>query len=148
MKLAYDPWEDKEVPNFGQLAREAEAAFLDLAAKAAAGDATAVKAMQNPDVILHSIVESIPLMLAGGALAGAGVALVFPGLLVGQIVVAIMVALLMLYVTRPALLKRLQQAVIANHNVFAVLMDAVRSCSLGQITNALFEVGGQYRRSM
>lgn len=47
MKLAYDPWEDKEVPNFGQLAREAEAAFLDLAAKAAAGDATAVKAMQK-----------------------------------------------------------------------------------------------------
>ena len=37
------------------------------------------------------------LMLASGALAGAGVALVFPGLLVGQIVVAIMVALLMLY---------------------------------------------------
>ena len=29
-----------------------------------------------------------------------------------------------------------------------VLMDAVRCCSLGQITNALFEVGGQYRRSM
>ena len=35
-----------------------------------------------------------------------------------------------------------------NENVFAVLMDAVRVCSLGQITNALFEVGGQYRRSM
>ena len=33
-------------------------------------------------------------------------------------------------------------------NVFEVLMDAVRVCSLGQITNALFEVGGQYRRSM
>jgi isobutyryl-CoA mutase len=47
-----------------------------------------------------------------------------------------------------AMLQRLQQAVIANHNVFAVLMDAVRCCSLGQITNALFEVGGQYRRSM
>jgi methylmalonyl-CoA mutase len=29
-----------------------------------------------------------------------------------------------------------------------VLMDAARVCSLGQITNALFEVGGQYRRSM
>ena len=39
-------------------------------------------------------------------------------------------------------------AVIANTNVFEVLMDAVRCCSLGQITNALFEVGGQYRRSM
>jgi len=48
----------------------------------------------------------------------------------------------------PAMLKRLQQAVIDNHNVFNVLMDAVRCCSLGQITNALFEVGGQYRRSM
>ncbi|EHR70493.1 methylmalonyl-CoA mutase, N-terminal domain/subunit [Burkholderiales bacterium JOSHI_001] len=48
----------------------------------------------------------------------------------------------------PAVLKRLQQAVIANGNVFAVLMEAVRCCSLGQITNALFEVGGQYRRSM
>jgi methylmalonyl-CoA mutase len=48
----------------------------------------------------------------------------------------------------PAMLKRLQQAVIDNKNVFEVLMDAVRVCSLGQITNALFEVGGQYRRSM
>jgi methylmalonyl-CoA mutase len=46
------------------------------------------------------------------------------------------------------MLKRLQQAVIDNSNVFEVLMDAVRCCSLGQITNALFEVGGQYRRSM
>ena len=48
----------------------------------------------------------------------------------------------------PAMLQRLQQAVIDNANVFEVLMDAVRVCSLGQITNALFEVGGQYRRSM
>ena len=48
----------------------------------------------------------------------------------------------------PKQLARLQQAVIDNQNVFAVLMDAVRVCSLGQITNALFEVGGQYRRSM
>ncbi len=48
----------------------------------------------------------------------------------------------------PAALKRLQQAVIDNLNVFEVLMDAVRVCSLGQITNALFEVGGQYRRNM
>ena len=48
----------------------------------------------------------------------------------------------------PAMLKRLQQAVIDNRNVFDVLMDAVRVCSLGQITSALFEVGGQYRRSM
>ncbi len=48
----------------------------------------------------------------------------------------------------PAMLKRLQQAVIDNRNVFDVLMEAVRVCSLGQITTALFEVGGQYRRSM
>jgi methylmalonyl-CoA mutase len=48
----------------------------------------------------------------------------------------------------PAMLKRLQQAVIDNANVFEVLMEAVRVCSLGQITGALFEVGGQYRRSM
>jgi methylmalonyl-CoA mutase len=47
-----------------------------------------------------------------------------------------------------AMLQRLQRAVIDNANVFEVLMDAVRCCSLGQITNALFEVGGQYRRSM
>ena len=48
----------------------------------------------------------------------------------------------------PAMLQRLKDAVIANGNVFEVLMQAVRCCSLGQITNALFEVGGQYRRSM
>ena len=48
----------------------------------------------------------------------------------------------------PAMLMRLQQAVIENRNVFEVLLDAVRVCSLGQITSALFEVGGQYRRSM
>jgi len=48
----------------------------------------------------------------------------------------------------PVVLSRLQAAVIDNRNVFEVLMDAVRVCSLGQITNALFEVGGQYRRSM
>ena len=46
------------------------------------------------------------------------------------------------------MLRRLQQAVIEDRNVFEVLMDAVRVCSLGQITNALFEVGGQYRRNM
>ena len=47
-----------------------------------------------------------------------------------------------------AMLARLKQAVIADDNVFAVLVDAVRVCSLGQITQALFEVGGQYRRGM
>ncbi|MCP5238073.1 MAG: cobalamin B12-binding domain-containing protein [Zoogloeaceae bacterium] len=45
-------------------------------------------------------------------------------------------------------LTKLQQAVIDNGNVFAVLVDAVRYCSLGQITTALYDVGGQYRRSM
>jgi methylmalonyl-CoA mutase len=45
-------------------------------------------------------------------------------------------------------LAALQEAVIRDENVFAQLMQAVRVCSLGQITDALFEVGGQYRRSM
>ncbi|HZC80036.1 MAG TPA: methylmalonyl-CoA mutase family protein, partial [Ktedonobacterales bacterium] len=48
----------------------------------------------------------------------------------------------------PAMLERLRQSVIRDENVFAVLLDAVRACSLGQITHALFEVGGQYRRNM
>ncbi|MCX7691827.1 MAG: methylmalonyl-CoA mutase family protein [Tepidimonas taiwanensis] len=48
----------------------------------------------------------------------------------------------------PAMLQRLKDAVIDNRNVFEVLMDAVRCCSLGQITQALFEVGGQYRRNV
>ncbi|HVF65882.1 MAG TPA: fused isobutyryl-CoA mutase/GTPase IcmF [Casimicrobiaceae bacterium] len=48
----------------------------------------------------------------------------------------------------PAALKKLQQTVIDNGNVFAELMNAVRVASLGQITHALFDVGGQYRRSM
>jgi methylmalonyl-CoA mutase len=45
-------------------------------------------------------------------------------------------------------LAKLKQTVIENGNVFAVLMDAVRHCSLGQISSALYEVGGQYRRNM
>ncbi|MGE5468633.1 MAG: fused isobutyryl-CoA mutase/GTPase IcmF [Ignavibacteria bacterium] len=48
----------------------------------------------------------------------------------------------------PVWLGKLKQAVIENRNVFEVLMEAVRHCSLGQISNALYEVGGQYRRSM
>ncbi|HET8882323.1 MAG TPA: methylmalonyl-CoA mutase family protein, partial [Solimonas sp.] len=48
----------------------------------------------------------------------------------------------------PAMLARLRDAVITNTNVFDVLMDAVRVCSLGQITKTLFEVGGRYRRNM
>jgi methylmalonyl-CoA mutase len=48
----------------------------------------------------------------------------------------------------PRWLAELKQAVIENRNVFEVLVDAVRYCSLGQISSALYEVGGQYRRSM
>ena len=48
----------------------------------------------------------------------------------------------------PAALKRLREVAMENGNVFAELMNAVRACSLGEITNALFEVGGQYRRNM
>ena len=47
-----------------------------------------------------------------------------------------------------AMIARLQAAAVKGENVFAVLMEAVRVCSLGQITDALFEVGGQYRRNM
>lgn len=45
-------------------------------------------------------------------------------------------------------LERVQQAAIQNQNIFSCLMEAVKYCSLGQITAALFEVGGQYRRNM
>jgi methylmalonyl-CoA mutase len=48
----------------------------------------------------------------------------------------------------PGMLAALQQAVIDDKNVFACLMEAVRVCSLGQITDALFAVGGQFRRNM
>ena len=48
----------------------------------------------------------------------------------------------------PAALKQLQETALRNENIFADLMDAVRVCSLGQITQALYEVGGQYRRNM
>jgi methylmalonyl-CoA mutase len=46
------------------------------------------------------------------------------------------------------MVKRLQHAATNDENVFAVLMDAVKVCSLGQITDALFDAGGQYRRNM
>ena len=45
-------------------------------------------------------------------------------------------------------LEGVRQAAISNENIFAELVNAVRHCSLGEITNALFEVGGQYRRNM
>jgi len=47
-----------------------------------------------------------------------------------------------------ASLKSLQQAAIRNENLFEQLMECVKYCSLGQITNALYQVGGQYRRNM
>jgi methylmalonyl-CoA mutase len=46
------------------------------------------------------------------------------------------------------LLKDLQHKAINNENIFDALMDVCKVCSLGQITHALFEVGGQYRRNM
>ena len=46
------------------------------------------------------------------------------------------------------MLKRLQEVAIANGNLFTELMETVKYCSLGQITNALYAVGGQYRRNM
>ncbi|MDP3462074.1 MAG: methylmalonyl-CoA mutase family protein [Bacteroidales bacterium] len=48
----------------------------------------------------------------------------------------------------PGDMLKLQQAAIHNQNVFEYLMEAVKHASLGQITRALFEVGGQYRRNM
>ena len=45
-------------------------------------------------------------------------------------------------------LHQVQQAAILNKNIFEELMTASKTCSLGEITNSLFEVGGQYRRNM
>jgi methylmalonyl-CoA mutase len=45
-------------------------------------------------------------------------------------------------------LRNIQEAAIQNRNIFIELMEAAKVCSLGQITQALFEVGGQYRRNM
>ena len=47
-----------------------------------------------------------------------------------------------------AMLRKVQEAAIQNKNIFEVLMEAGKTCSLGDITNTLFEVGGQYRRNM
>jgi methylmalonyl-CoA mutase len=46
------------------------------------------------------------------------------------------------------MIENIQQAAIGNKNIFTELMEATKVCSLGQITRALFEVGGQYRRNM
>jgi len=48
----------------------------------------------------------------------------------------------------PAALKQLQQVAVDNGNLFAALMDVAPVCSLGQISAALYQVGGQYRRNM
>lgn len=48
----------------------------------------------------------------------------------------------------PEALKRLQKVALSGENIFAELMNSVRCCSMGQITNALYNVGGQYRRNM
>ena len=48
----------------------------------------------------------------------------------------------------PEALRRLQAVAAAGGNVFAELLETVQVCSLGQITHALYEVGGQYRRNM
>ena len=45
-------------------------------------------------------------------------------------------------------LSKLKEVAINNGNLFEELMETVKYCSLGQITNALYEVGGQYRRNM
>ena len=48
----------------------------------------------------------------------------------------------------PSMLARLRRTVIENGNTFEVLMEAVRVCSLGEITHTLYDVGGRYRRNM
>jgi len=48
----------------------------------------------------------------------------------------------------PAALKRLKETALSRGNLFAELMETVRYCTLGQITEALYEVGGKYRRNM
>jgi methylmalonyl-CoA mutase len=57
-----------------------------------------------------------------------------------------------LYERQPQLtremLERLQETAASGENIFSILMEAAKACSLGQITHALYEVGGQYRRNM
>jgi methylmalonyl-CoA mutase len=48
----------------------------------------------------------------------------------------------------PQALERLQKAALSGDNIFAELMETVKVCTLGQITQALYDVGGQYRRNM
>jgi methylmalonyl-CoA mutase len=46
------------------------------------------------------------------------------------------------------MIENLKMAATKNNNIFESLMEAAKYCSIGQITDALFEVGGQYRRNM
>ncbi|MCA9715139.1 MAG: methylmalonyl-CoA mutase, partial [Myxococcales bacterium] len=48
----------------------------------------------------------------------------------------------------PAAIERLKRVALAGGNIFAELLETTRVCSLGQISAALFEVGGEYRRNM
>jgi methylmalonyl-CoA mutase len=50
--------------------------------------------------------------------------------------------------TADSLLRELQQVAINNKNIFEKLLEVTKYCSLGQISNALYRVGGQYRRNM
>ncbi|GAB3330474.1 methylmalonyl-CoA mutase family protein [Larkinella ripae] len=50
--------------------------------------------------------------------------------------------------TAPPALKLVQQTALANGNIFEALLEATKVCSLGQLSHALYEVGGQYRRNM
>ena len=45
-------------------------------------------------------------------------------------------------------LNKLRNSTMLNQNIFEMLMEASKICSLGEITNTLFDVGGQYRRNM
>jgi isobutyryl-CoA mutase len=48
----------------------------------------------------------------------------------------------------PDMLRRLKAVAVGSGNIFEELMETVKYCSLGEITHALYEVGGQYRRNM
>ena len=48
----------------------------------------------------------------------------------------------------PALIEDLQHAAVKNQNLFDKLMEVTKYCSIGQVTDALYNVGGQYRRNM
>ena len=49
---------------------------------------------------------------------------------------------------KDSMMQRLSETALNNGNIFETLMDAVQICSLGEITNQLYQLGGQYRRNM